>query len=101
MSATGNFVDATTALGWGLVNHVVAHDDLLPFARQLAADITTSDQRALKRLFRTYQEGSMVTVAEAWEIEAQAAASYQGAGVDTAEIERRRTAVVERGRTQV
>ncbi len=32
MSVTGNFVDAPTALGWGLVNHVVPHEELLPFA---------------------------------------------------------------------
>jgi enoyl-CoA hydratase len=28
MSATGNFVDARTALDWGLVNHVVPHAEL-------------------------------------------------------------------------
>ena len=28
MSTTGNFLDAPTALTWGLVNHVVAHEDL-------------------------------------------------------------------------
>src|SRR5262249_37979150 len=39
MSTTGNFVDAQTALAWGLVNHVVAHEELLPFTRALAADI--------------------------------------------------------------
>ena len=32
MSITGNYVDAETALAWGLVNHVVPHDELLPFA---------------------------------------------------------------------
>ena len=26
MSVTGNYVDAATALVWGLVNHVVPHD---------------------------------------------------------------------------
>src|ERR1051326_1398952 len=31
MSITGNYVDAATALAWGLVNHVVPHDELLPF----------------------------------------------------------------------
>ena len=34
---TGNFVDAETALRIGLANHVVPHDELLPFALQLAA----------------------------------------------------------------
>ena len=32
MSVTGNFVDAADgATTWGLVNHVVPHDELLPF----------------------------------------------------------------------
>src|SRR5215470_4452958 len=44
MSLTGNYVDATTALQWGLVNHVVPHDQLLPFARGLGADIVSNDQ---------------------------------------------------------
>src|SRR5690606_20981276 len=33
MSTTGNFLDAQTALAWGLVNHVVPHAELLPFAQ--------------------------------------------------------------------
>ena len=39
LSITGNFVDADEALRIGLVNHVVAHDELLPFTRSLADDI--------------------------------------------------------------
>jgi enoyl-CoA hydratase/carnithine racemase len=39
MSITGEFVDATEALRLGLVNHVVPHDDLLPFTREIAARI--------------------------------------------------------------
>ena len=38
MSATGNFVDAATALNWGLVNHVVPHDELLPYCQQLGRE---------------------------------------------------------------
>src|SRR5690242_14200854 len=38
MSITGNFIDASTALAWGLVNHVVEHDALLPFCIQLGRD---------------------------------------------------------------
>ena len=33
MSFTGNFVDAAEALALGLVNHVVPHDELIPFTR--------------------------------------------------------------------
>jgi enoyl-CoA hydratase len=101
MSATGNFVDAATALAWGLVDHVVAHDELVPFAQRLAADISSSDQRALGAILATYEATSAVPVGEGWEVEARAAAAFQGGGVDPAEIERRRRSVVDRGRTQI
>src|SRR5439155_22232515 len=39
MSITGNFVDAEEARQLGLVNHVVPHDELLPFTRALVDDI--------------------------------------------------------------
>lgn len=101
MSSTGNFVDADTALEWGLVNHVVPHAELVPFALQLAADITSSDQRALRTLLGTYRRNSLVTGADAWEQEQEAAAAFHGGSVDPAEIERRRHGVVERGRSQI
>jgi enoyl-CoA hydratase len=101
MSATGNFVDATTAMQWGLVNHVVAHDELLPTALRLAADIASNDPHALSTLLDTYRRGSLATAREAWRIERQAAAEFHGPSVDPAEIERRRRSVVERGRSQL
>ena len=101
MSATGNFIDAPTALEWGLVNHVVAHEELLPTARRLAADIVTSDQRALRAILATYEEASRVPGGEAWDVEARGAAVFQRGGVDPDEIERRRRGVVDRGRSQV
>ena len=101
MSATGNYVDARTALEWGLVNHVVAHEELLPTARRLAADIVSSDQRAVRAILATYEETSRVPGAEAWDVEARAAAEFQRGGVDPDDIERRRRGVVDRGRSQV
>jgi enoyl-CoA hydratase/carnithine racemase len=101
MSATGNFVDARTALEWGLVNRVVTHDELLPTARRLAADIASSDQRAVRAILDTYEEVSRVPGAEAWDVEARAAAAFQGGGVDPDDIERRRRGIVDRGRSQV
>jgi enoyl-CoA hydratase len=101
LSATGNFLDAPTALAWGLVNHVVPHDDLLPTCRTLAADIVSNDQRAVRRLLATYAEGSLLTAGDAWQVEATVAAAWQGAGLDPAAIENRRRAVTERGRAQV
>jgi enoyl-CoA hydratase len=101
MSSTGNFVDARTALEWGLVNHVVAHDDLLPAARRVAADIISNDRRAVRAILATYEEASRVTGAEAWNVEARGAAAFQQGGVDPDDIERRRQAIVDRGRSQV
>ncbi|MBW8827023.1 MAG: enoyl-CoA hydratase, partial [Acidobacteria bacterium] len=55
MSLTGNFMGAEEALARGLVNHVVPHDELLPFTRKLAADIAGNDQRAVRELYRMYR----------------------------------------------
>lgn len=100
MSATGNFVDAPTALAWGLVNHVVSHEDLLPRARALGTDIASNDGRAVRTIYATYDEGSLLAPGEAWQVEARTAAAWQGAGLDPAEIEARRRAVTDRGRSQ-
>ncbi|MGH9274124.1 MAG: enoyl-CoA hydratase [Acidimicrobiales bacterium] len=101
MSTTGNFLDAETALTWGLVNHVVPHDELLPVARQLAADIATIDRVAVRRMLRTYDDGALRDGAGAWELEAEVAAQWQGEGLDPAALEKRRQAVIARGRTQL
>lgn len=101
MSSTGNFLDAQRALEWGLVNHVVPHDDLLSFTRGLAADIASSDQRAVRQIFATYAAGSLVTTGEAWLVESDVAKEWQGKGLDPDEIERRRQGVTDRGRSQL
>jgi enoyl-CoA hydratase len=100
MSATGNFVDARTALEWGLVNHVVSHAELLDFTVRLAADAATSDPAAVHAIFATYREGSQVTGGEAAEVEAAAHARWHAAGIDSSEVARRRGAIIERGRSQ-
>src|ERR687894_179016 len=101
LSATGNFVDARTALSWGLVNHVVAHDELLPFCRSLAADIVSNDQRGVRRILRTYDEGALLSAGDAWRLETTVARRWQGEGLDPAAVEARRDAVTRRGRSQV
>lgn len=100
LSTTGNYLDAQTALTWGLVNHVVPHAELLPFAQQLAADIATNDQAGVRRMLQTYDEGVLVSGAEAWAIEGRAAGEWQAGGRDGADLEARRKAVTERGRSQ-
>lgn len=101
LSSTGNFLDAPTALAWGLVNHVVPHDELVPFAQQLAADIASNDQAGVRRMLQTYDEGVLVDGREAWAIEGRVAGEWQAGGRDGADLEARRKAVTERGRSQV
>ena len=78
MSTTGNFLDAATALTWGLVNHVVPHDELLPFARKLAADIAGVDRRAVRQMLATYDEGSLRDGAGGWDLEGEVLAGLAG-----------------------
>jgi enoyl-CoA hydratase len=101
LSATGNFLDAETALAWGLVNHVVAHDELLPFCRQLAADIVSNDQAGVRRVLRTYAENEFSYRGEGWRTEARVAGDWlQAGGARPEDVEARRRAVMERGRAQ-
>lgn len=99
MSATGNFIDAQTALDWGLVNHVVPHDELLPFARKLAADIVSSNQPAVRRILATYDDGELLTGNDAWLVEADVAKAWFGDG-QASDLEENRKAVMERRRAQ-
>jgi enoyl-CoA hydratase len=100
MSVTGNFVDARLAYDWGLVNHVVSHEELLPYCRQLAADSRTIDQPAVRRMLSTYERNSLVTDDEAWRIEDEVSRSWEGSGFDPAAIEQRRAGIMQRGRSQ-
>ncbi len=98
MSFTGNFMSAAEALQWGLVNHVVPHDELLPFCRALAADISSADQAAVRQMRVTYAEIAAAP-SEGWSIEARNARAF-GRRFDPAEVERRRQAIIDRGRAQ-
>jgi enoyl-CoA hydratase len=101
LSATGNFLDAATALTWGLVNHVVAHDELLASCRRLAADIVSNDQAGVRRIVQTYDEIALVDGGEAWDIEARVSRDWlRSGGGRPEEVEARRKAIMERGRNQ-
>ena len=96
MSLTGNFVDAEEALGLGLVNHVVPHDELLPFARGLAADIVSNDQRGVRRLLQHYRQiANAPTLDDAHSIEADLSQTWQPTASPA-----RRAEVMARGRKQ-
>ena len=100
MSLTGNFMTAEEAHHFGLVNHVVRHDLLLPTTRQLAADIASNDQDSARELLASYKRIAATTVGDGMDIEQEVARGWQGRKFDPAEVERRRAAIVERGRSQ-
>jgi len=101
MSLTGNYVDASTALTWGLVNEVVRHDDLVPRALELAHDVVENDQPGVRRMLRTYREGADLVNGPALRLESVAARSWRpGGAVDPDDVARRRDAVIARGRSQ-
>jgi enoyl-CoA hydratase len=98
MSITGNFLGADEAFRIGLVNHVVPHDDLLPFARRLAADIVSNDAVGVRRLLQNYRSiANAATLDEAHLLEGYMAETWQRT---TEDVARRRDAVMERGRDQ-
>ncbi|MDQ3107625.1 MAG: enoyl-CoA hydratase-related protein, partial [Actinomycetota bacterium] len=101
LSLTGNFLSAADALAWGLVNHVVDHDDLLPFTRRLAADIAGYDPRPMRALLAGYERTTSTTVAEGLRIEASIAAGWNADPVAVEGVAGRRDAIIERGRTQL
>jgi enoyl-CoA hydratase len=100
MSFTGNFLTGQEAFEWGLVNHVVPHDRLIPFTRRLALDVIDNDQAGVRQIRATYAEVAATTVAEGWAVEARDARAWSAARFDPAEVERRRAAIVARGRSQ-
>ena len=100
LSATGNYLSAQDALTWGLVNHVVAHDDLLPFTRELAAAVASNNGTAVGEMMRLYDRVVNSTGDDAWEVEAAVNVDWMRRMYDPAAVAARTGAVVERGREQ-
>ena len=98
MSFTGNFLGAEEALQWGLVNHVVPHDELMPFTRSLAADIVGNDQPGVRQIRGTY---AAINADQAgWAIEARDGLAWKEATFSPERVAERRAAIQARGRQQ-
>jgi enoyl-CoA hydratase len=99
LSLTGNFLDAQTACAWGLVNRVVAADELLPAAKKLAADIASADPAMVAAYKKLIDDGYALPFGEAMALE-HSTSSARNAEVSGDEVEARRFAVMDRGRAQ-
>jgi enoyl-CoA hydratase len=101
LSVTGNFLDAATALTWGLVNHVVPHDQLMAFTRELATAAVQNDGAGVRRMLATYREIAGGLYDDAWAVEQRVNREWLADGIDQDEVGRRRQQVIDRGRTQL
>ena len=100
MSLTGNFIDAEEAHRLGLVNHVVAHDDLLPTAHRLARDICGNEAAALQELLRSYRAIHRMTVGDGERHEAEVGRNW-ARSYRPGEVAAKRAAIQARGRGQI
>jgi enoyl-CoA hydratase len=99
LSLTSNFLSAEKAEAWGLVNRVVAPEELLPTCRALAKDILSCVPEMVRDLKRVIDAGYGVSLSEGLRIEKEAWAE-QVRQVTPEAIATRRTAIQQRGRTQ-
>tara|TARA_R110002072_G_scaffold18083_1_gene68086 strand:- start:15589 stop:16359 length:771 start_codon:yes stop_codon:yes gene_type:complete len=96
---TGAPIFAQQAYDWGLVNHVVASDDLLPKAISMAKDICACVPQVLAQYQTLISDGYSMPLAEAlsWE---EARAIWWAEQASSATIEQRRSWILEKGRSE-
>lgn len=98
MSVTGNYVPAEQALAWGLVNEVVAPEELLPRARALARAAAGIEPRAVSHMLATYAATTGGTPEDGWAREQEFKRSY--AESDSAAVAGRFEGIRSRGAGQ-
>jgi enoyl-CoA hydratase len=101
MSLTGDFVDAATALQWGLVTEVVAPDHLVPRARALASTIAGMAPGPVTQLRHMYAEVGAVLGDEAVAAERHLARDWTRENFTQSDLSARADAIIARGSEQV
>lgn len=100
MSLTGDYLSAEDALRAGLVTEVVAHDELLPAAKRLAATIVGNNQPAVRELLASYRRIESELVGNGLQVALDDAHRWIDQNSIAEGVEARRTAIMERGRSQ-
>ena len=99
ISFTGNTITAAQAYDWGLVNRVVAPEELLPTCKALAAEMASCVPAVLKGYKKLIDAGYGMILPDA--LRHERAAGIQSAKAATAAmIAARREGVLNRGRVQ-
>ncbi len=99
LSLSGNFLDAATAERWGLVNRVVAADQLLPTAARLAADMATIDPAFSAAYKALINDGFAASFGEGLRLES-ARSTAANKAVQPGEVAQARAALQARNRQQ-
>ena len=89
-----------TALDWGLVVEVVAHESLLARARELAATVAAVPAENVRELRRMYDEIGALTGQEAWRAESAWSRKWMDERFDQARLTSEHERIVARGRAQ-
>ena len=100
LSLTGNFLDAETAYAWGLVNRVVAADELLATAQQLAKDIVSTEPVTRNAMRHIMDAGWHTSLTEGLVIESDANREHAKTEVRAEKVAARRAQIQQRGRSQ-
>lgn len=96
---TGAPIFAQQAYEWGLVNHVVAPDELLPRAVKMANDICACVPQVLEHYQILINDGYSMPLCDALEWE-EARAIWWAKQASAAMIEQRRKGVLDKGRSE-
>ncbi|MFK7753134.1 MAG: enoyl-CoA hydratase [Sedimentitalea sp.] len=98
MSLTGEFVEAQTALAWGLVNEVHPLEGLLPRARALATQIAETDRDTMIKIRTLMADSAELLLGDGLTREVGVFGDHIGK-VTPEEVDRNRARVTDRGRT--
>lgn len=99
LSLTGNFLGAAQAAEWGLVNRVVAPQELMPACRKLAEDMLSLVPECLSGYKHLIDEGYAENFGEAMKTERRVSGAAN-TGVRSTDVEARREAIRQRGQAQ-
>jgi enoyl-CoA hydratase len=99
LSLSGNFLDAQTALAWGLVNRVVEPEELVSSAMKLAADMASIPAETLMTYKSIIDGGFDLDLADGLALERRLSTAHNRE-VTPEMVEARREAIQARGRSQ-
>ena len=100
LSLTGNFLDAETALDWGLVNRVVDPEILIPTCIELANDILSTDKVTRTEIRKIMDAGWLSTLEAGLDKEKEANRAHNRKHRPDDKVASRRNDIQARGRAQ-